>query len=132
MNANSWLSATSNLALLQVAVFLALVFVRVCRSQMIRSLTLYRWASTLFIVSIVLPMVLTILLALFSPELMGVRSRSMGVNDMYQYVLFTAYSGPIALAISVACFFSALAPPVAHEIANKRSLPEPNPTHPLD
>ena len=130
----SWMAFGNGFVWLQVAVFLAIVFVRVSKPSMIRSLTLYRWASTLLIVSILMPTGLTIILAFFSPETAFGRARNYGVTDgMAQYMLLCNYSGPLALSACMACFFAALAPPVAHEIETKAQPTPARPTrHPLD
>lgn len=128
------LQAFSGRGWLSVAVFVVLVVIRIYKPEMIRSLTLYRWATTTFVLSILLPVGFTLFLAFFTPEIMGMGGyrRSGGMSP--GYLMLATQSGSIALSISLFCFFSSLAPPVQHEFEarKKNAEPEPPRKHPLD
>ncbi len=121
---------------LQVAVFVAIVLVRILKPEMIRSLTLFRWASTTITLSVLVPVVMTVVLSFLSPEALGIGYRGRNTVMNPAYMMLATQSGVIALSISMFCFFASLAPPIQHEIEakskSKTTTPSPPAKHPLD
>ena len=68
-------SASGATGWFQIALFAAIVYVRIARPQMIRSPTLYRWGCTALVLSILVPVGLNLFLVFYSPEAMGMGAR---------------------------------------------------------
>ncbi len=130
---NSFADMTTDAATgwFQIALFAAIVYVRTAKPKMIRSLTLYRWACTALVFSILAPVALNLFLVFFiGPNV--ARSNPYGMSELTPYNILCSATGSIALSAGLFCFFAALAPPVSHEIRTKPTAPTPLQKHPLD
>ena len=136
MNPYAYLTSPGATGWLQIALFVAIVYVRIAKPDMIRSLMLYRWASTALVLSILVPVVFRLSLVFFYPETVGMSARVMrnnpyGFLEMTPYGMLGTATGPILLSVGLFCFFAALAPRIARESQPKPTAPAQQ-AHPLD